>query len=122
MKDCIFCKIINGEIPSKKIYEDDKLYVFLDLNQDCPGHCLIVPKIHCINLRDISAELLNYIMQTAIKLYVFLEEKLNCDGMTLLQNNGCAQDIKHFHLHLLPKYINKPNLSIDEIFDILIKK
>lgn len=122
MKDCIFCKIINGEIPSKKIYEDDKLYVFLDLNQDCPGHCLIVPKIHCINLRDISAELLNYIMQTAIKLYVLLEEKLNCDGMTLLQNNGCAQDIKHFHLHLLPKYINKPNLSIDEIFDILIKK
>ena len=122
MKDCIFCKIVNGEIPSKKVYEDDKLYVFLDLNQDCPGHCLIVPKVHYINLCDIPTDLLNYVMQTAIKLYGFIEEKLNCDGMTLLQNNGCAQDIKHFHLHLLPKYITKPNLSIDEVYDMLTKK
>ena len=122
MKDCIFCKIINGEIPSKKVYEDDKLYVFLDLNQDCPGHCLIVPKVHYINLCDIPTDLLNHILNVANILYKDFESKLKCDGLTLLQNNGCAQDVKHFHLHLLPKYINKPKLSIDEIYEILKQK
>lgn len=119
MKDCIFCKIINGEISSKMIYEDDLVYVFLDLNQDCPGHCLIVPKNHYVTLHDIPADLLNYIMKVANNLYSDFEKKLKCDGMTLLQNNGCAQDIKHFHLHLLPKYIKKPSLSIEQISDIL---
>ena len=122
MENCIFCNIIKGEITSKKIYEDDLIYVFLDLNQECIVHSLIIPKKHYLDLHDIPSDLLNHILNVANILYKDFESKLKCDGLTLLQNNGCAQDVKHFHLHLLPKYINKPKLSIDEIYEILKQK
>jgi len=120
MKDnCIFCKIINNEIPCNKIYEDDKVLVFLDLNQDCVGHSLIIPKDHFVTLEDLDNDLINHIMMVAVKMSKLFKERLGNDGLTLLQNNGLGQEVKHYHLHLLPKYENKVNLTVDEILDKL---
>lgn len=118
--DCIFCKIINGEIPCYKIYEDDLVLAFLDVNPDSIGHTLIIPKKHYVGLADIEDATLNHIMKTAKHIQELLIEKLNCDGLTLVQNNGSIQEVKHFHLHLKPYYLNnQKNLSLEEITAIL---
>lgn len=118
--DCIFCKIITNEINSYTIYEDDDLKVFLDINPDSNGHMLIVPKKHFTNLIDIDNQTLTKIFDLARVMHDRLVEKLNIDGLTLIQNNGAIQDVKHFHLHLKP-YYNEPQTIIDvkDIFDKL---
>lgn len=118
----IFCKIVNGEIPSYTIYEDDIVKVFLDVNPDMNGHTLIIPKKHYLNLYDIDNETLIHIMETARKIGKILEKKLNCNSLTLVQNNGEIQEVKHYHLHLKPQYKNKQKLlPIEEVYDILTK-
>lgn len=129
--DCIFCKIVNGEIPSYKIYEDDNVLAFLDINPDCDGHTLIIPKKHYKDLDDIDMDTLNCINDAAKKIKKELEEKLRCVGITLLQNNGEIQEVKHYHLHIKPYYKNKKTIeitkhledikSIEEIYNILKK-
>ena len=114
--NCIFCKIINGEIPSYTIYEDEIVKCFLDVNPNEAGHTLIIPKEHTLDLDTISNETLNHIMNVSKKIKKLLEEKLNCDGVTLIQNNGIAQEVKHYHLHLIPKYKNKLNLSVEDVY------
>lgn len=115
--DCIFCKIINGEIPSYTLYEDDIVKVFLDVNPDTNGHTLIVPKKHYTDLFDIDDNTLMHIMNTAKKINQLLSDKLHTDGLTLVQNNGLKQEIKHFHLHLKPQYKNEGKLlSVEEIY------
>ena len=102
--DCLFCKIINGEIPSYTIYEDDIVKVFLDISPVTNGHCLVIPKKHYENIMDIDLETLNYIDKIIKKLYPILKEKLNCVGITRTQNNEYGQDVKHYHL--IPRYKN----------------
>lgn len=114
--DCIFCKIINGDIPSYKVYEDDLVYAFLDINPDSPGHTLIIPKKHYQDLVSIDDETLIHIMDIARILKKKLEEKLNIDGLTLIQNNGDVQEVKHFHLHLKPYYNNKFDMDIEDVY------
>ena len=82
--NCIFCKIMNGEIPSYTIYEDDIVKVFLDVNPEVNGHTLIVPKKHYKDLYDIPKETLMHIMETAKKIGTLYEEKLGSKGMTLI--------------------------------------
>ena len=114
--DCLFCKIINGEIPCYKVYEDDIVLAFLDVNPDSLGHTLIIPKKHYQDLMDIDSNTLSHILDKAKEIKSLLEEKLNCDGMTLIQNNGLVQEIKHFHLHLKPFYKEKPSdLTLDSV-------
>ena len=116
--DCLFCKIAHGSIDSYTIYEDDIVKVFLDVNPDSNGHSLIVPKKHFKDLDDIDLDTLNHIMETAKKMKKLLEEKLNIDGLTLIQNNGDVQEIKHFHLHLKPYYKdNQELLKIEDIYN-----
>ena len=117
--DCLFCKIINKEIPSYKIYEDDVVYAFLDINPDSVGHTLIVPKKHYLDLDDIDIEILKHIMEVAKILKKRIEEKLNCDGLTLIQNSGDIQEVKHFHLHLKPFYNNKKDKTLEEVYELL---
>jgi len=119
--DCIFCKIINSDIPSYTIYEDDILKVFLDIHPDSPGHMLIVPKKHFKDLEDIDMNTLNSIMEISKKMKMLLEEKLNIDGLTLIQNNGIAQEVKHYHLHLKPHYKRKIYMSVEDVFEKLKK-
>lgn len=102
--DCLFCKIANGEIPSLKIYEDDVTMAFLDINPDSNGHTLIIPKKHYKDLDDIDMNTLNSIYESAKKVKKLLEDKLGCVGISLLQNNGIVQEVKHYHLHIKPFY------------------
>ena len=117
--DCLFCKIINKEIPSYKIYEDDVVYAFLDINPDSVGHTLIIPKKHYLDLDDIDIDTLKHIMEIAKILKKRIEEKLNCDGLTLIQNSGDIQEVKHFHLHLKPFYNNKKDKTLEEVYELL---
>lgn len=117
--DCLFCKIINKEIPSYKIYEDDVVYAFLDINPDSVGHTLIIPKKHYLDLDDIDSDTLKHIMKIAKILKKRIEEKLNCDGLTLIQNSGDIQEVKHFHLHLKPFYNNKKDKTLEEVYELL---
>ena len=118
--NCIFCKIINNEIPSKTIYEDDIVKVFLDINPDSNGHTLIIPKKHIVDMTDMDDETMIHIFNIAKKLRKELEDKLHIDGLTLMQNNGYGQEVKHFHLHLKPLYREKQEKKeVDEIYSIL---
>ncbi len=112
MKDCIFCKIINGDIPSMKVYEDDVCLAYLDINPDSDGHTLVIPKTHYKDIYDIPKDTLSHIYETAKIIMKNLEEKLGCDGFTLLQNNGSIQEVKHYHLHIKPHYVNKKSIDL----------
>lgn len=106
MDNCIFCKIANGEIPSKSIYEDDEFKVILDLGPATKGHALILPKAHAADLFELPEETAANAMVLAKKLGKQMKENLHADGLNLVQNNGEAagQTVKHFHLHLIPRY------------------
>lgn len=106
MENCIFCKIIKGEIPSMTIYEDDVVKVFLDINPTTNGDTLIVPKKHIENMLDLDDKTLSHIHKISKEIYNVLKEKLNIDGLTLVQNNFYGQEIKHYHVHLIPRYKN----------------
>ena len=119
MNDCIFCKIIDGSIPSKTIYEDEIVKVFLDINPLNPGHTLIIPKKHYKDFDDIDLETLTHIMKVAKELKLRIEDRLNPNGVRLLQNNGVLQEVKHFHLHLIPSYKEENGLNVDKVFELL---
>lgn len=116
MKDCLFCKIINKEIPNYTVYEDEICLAFLDINPVSPGHTLIIPKKHYTDLNDIEKQTLNHILDIAKSLNPTLKEKLNYEGLQLVQNNGICQEIKHYHLHLIPKYNKKYQQTVEEIY------
>lgn len=102
--DCIFCKIVNGEIPCKKVYEDEYVLAFLDLSPHNPGHTLIIPKEHHTNILDMENDLLCHIQEVVKIIFNMYKEKLDIAGLTLVQNNEYGQEIKHYHLHLVPRY------------------
>ena len=118
MENCIFCKIIKGEIPSYTIYEDEFVKAFLDINPSSNGHTLIITKKHITNILDMDEQTINHIFNIIKdKIYKLLKEKLNCDGITIIQNNEYGQDIKHYHVHLIPKYKNKTEtIKTEEIY------
>ena len=112
------CEIANKKIPSKVIYEDDVVISYLDINPDSNGHTLIIPKKHYTDLVDIDDATLSHIMSVARNLKKLLEDKLKIDGLTLIQNNGDVQEVKHYHLHLKPYYKEKQEiLPIDDIYN-----
>ncbi|MCI8985250.1 MAG: HIT family protein [Lachnospiraceae bacterium] len=108
MKDtnCIFCKIANGEIPSKTLYEDDKFRVILDLGPASKGHALILPKEHYADLYELQEETAGEVMKLAKKMATQMTQRLGCEGFNLVQNNGelAGQTVFHFHMHLIPRY------------------
>lgn len=99
---CIFCKIIKGEIPSYKIYEDDKCLAFLDINPVTPGHTLLIPKAHHQMMTDTPDELISYLYVKAKELMVSLKDKLEADFVVL---SVVGLDVPHFHIHLIPRKI-----------------
>ena len=118
--NCIFCKIANKEIPAYIVYEDDIVVSFLDIHPGSNGHLLIVPKKHFQDLDDIDEKTFLHIFRIAKKLKNKIEKVLTPDGITIIQNNGIAQDIKHFHLHLKPIYKRKEDLAnLEKIVDKL---
>lgn len=110
-ENCIFCKIIAGEIPSNTIYEDDDFKVILDVSPASKGHALILPKNHVADIFSIDEELAAKAMKLAKKLATHMKDVLHCDGFNILQNNGevAGQTVFHFHMHLIPRYKDAKN-------------
>lgn len=110
-ENCIFCKIIAGEIPSNTIYEDDDFKVILDVSPASKGHALILPKNHVADIFMIDEDVAAKAMKLAKKLATHMKEVLHCDGFNILQNNGevAGQTVFHFHMHLIPRYKNAKN-------------
>ena len=108
MENCIFCKIVKGEISSAKIWEDEKVFVFLDINPLSKGHCLIIPKKHSENIFDIEEETLKEIIKTAKNLAQKMKIFLKVTGVNLVNSSGidAEQSVPHFHFHLIPRYEN----------------
>lgn len=113
-KKCIFCRIVNGEIPSLTVYEDDEFKVILDINPASAGHVLIIPKQHYKNLLELPDDLAAKSMVLAKKLMIGIKDILKCDGINLVQNNEAAagQTVFHFHVHIIPRYHND-NLQLN---------
>ncbi|CAB5154014.1 Histidine triad (HIT) nucleotide-binding protein, similarity with At5g48545 and yeast YDL125C (HNT1) [Olavius algarvensis associated proteobacterium Delta 3] len=114
MDDCIFCKIVRGEIPSFKVYEDDKVFAFADINPILEGHTLIIPKAHAENLWDISDDDLTAIHRASKKIAGGIREVLDPAGIACLQLNGRAvnQVVMHYHFHLIPRKADDPELTM----------
>lgn len=105
MENCIFCKIIKGEIPCGKIYEDETAFAFLDANPVNIGHTLIVPKKHFENIYDIEEETISHLMEVAKKISIALK-KFGAEGVNITMNNGevAGQVIFHSHIHIIPRF------------------
>ena len=104
--NCIFCKIANGEIPSRTIEENDMFKVVLDVGPATKGHALILPKDHYTNLYDLPEDVAAEVYKTAKKIALKMKEKLGCDGVNIVQNNeeAAGQTVFHFHMHVIPRY------------------
>lgn len=129
--DCVFCKIIKGEIPCHKIYEDEFMLAFLDIAKDVDGHTLVIPKKHCVSIFDCDEESLNHLFQSVQKISKHYTEHCGFDGINLLNANDetAGQSVFHFHIHIIPRRKNdkvnfwpqydKANHSLEEMKDLL---
>lgn len=104
--NCIFCKIISGEIPAHTIYEDEQFKVILDVAPATKGHALIIPKNHYANMYELPEDTAVEAIKLAKKMMQVMTDKLHCDGFNIIQNNGeiAGQTVFHFHMHLIPRY------------------
>jgi len=102
---CVFCKIINNEIPCYKIYEDEKVLAFLDIKPVNPGHTLVIPKTHYQNLEEVTADDLAVLAIAVKKVGKLLKEKLNVAGYNVINNNDpvSGQIVPHLHFHIIPR-------------------
>ena len=118
--DCIFCKIVAGQIPSTKVYEDEKVLAFMDINPVGRGHLLVIPKNHYPTVFEIPAEDLGAVFEAARKIASAQKKALDMPGLNLIQSNGRAasQIIDHFHLHLIPRW---PGDSLSKLMEWELK-
>ena len=108
--NCVFCAIAAGEIPSFKVYEDDLVLAYLDINPFTKGHTLVIPKAHSANLLETDEATLAAVIARVRKVAAHLKAALPCDGFNILQNNGAAagQTVMHLHFHIVPRYGSEP--------------
>lgn len=106
MNDCIFCKIVKGKIPAYKVYEDEKVYAFLDINPLSKGHTLVLPKEHFETVLDTPKELYAYMNEVVKEIAMKIQEEYEPEGILINQNNGrkARQEIDHVHIHVKPIY------------------
>ena len=108
--DCVFCAIAAGEIPCFKVYEDEQVLAYLDINPFSEGHTLVIPKAHTTGLLDTPEETLAVLLARVKKVAAHLKTALGCDGFHILQNNGAAagQTVGHIHFHIVPRRNGDP--------------
>lgn len=123
MDDCIFCKIVRGEIPSQKVFENEKVYAFLDATPKSKGHTLVIPKIHSSNIFEVSEEDLEEVVKVVKLLSIRIKDRLNPEGIYIRQNNGeiAGQTVNHIHFHIVPQYEYEGEYDVDEVSQILLK-
>ena len=114
MADCIFCKIIAGEIPSSKVYEDNQVVAFLDISQVTPGHTLVVPKQHFRNLLEMDADSSSQLFDRVPDIARKVMKATGAAGMNIINNNEeiAGQTVFHTHVHLAPRYEETDGLQI----------
>ncbi|CQR47037.1 HIT-like protein [Paraliobacillus sp. PM-2] len=105
-EDCIFCKIINGDIPSAKVYEDNDVYAFLDISQVTKGHTLVIPKTHVKDIYQTPEEVASNLFAQIPKISKGIKEAFQPEGINILSNTGevAGQSVFHLHIHLIPRY------------------
>ena len=105
MENCIFCKIVRGEVPSYKVYEDEHTFAFLDIHPAAKYHTLVIPKAHYVNVLDIPTEVFLQVMDTVKKVVDIYREKLGLENLQLIHNAGREgqQDVFHLHVHIVPR-------------------
>ena len=115
MDDCLFCKIIKGEIPSSKVYEDDDVIAFLDISQATKGHTLVVPKKHYDNFLTTPKEVMHKVMDVAQRIGQAQIMMLGAKGVNILSNvnKEAGQSIIHFHVHVIPRYENSDGFILE---------
>jgi histidine triad (HIT) family protein len=108
--DCIFCKIVTGEIPSTRVHEDERTIAFMDINPGTRGHLLVIPREHATDVLEIGHEDLEACIRTAKLMAARVKERLDADGVNLLNACGAAawQTVFHFHIHVIPRYAGDP--------------
>jgi len=113
MDNCIFCMIVNGDIPSRKIYEDEECIATLDISPASKGHTLIIPKKHADNILDLPEDQIAHLFAVAKKIGKRQMEVLKADGFNIVQNNFPAanQTVMHFHVHVIPRYNGGPRIA-----------
>ncbi|WP_318505353.1 HIT family protein [Bacillus sp. T3] len=106
MSDCIFCKIINGEIPAAKVYENEHVLAFLDISQVTKGHTLVIPKIHKENVFELTSDIAKNIFEAVPAIANAIKTEFQPIGLNVVNNNGeeAGQSVFHFHMHLIPRY------------------
>ncbi len=104
MSNCIFCKIIDGEIPAHKVYEDEKVLAFLDVNPSSKGHTLVIPKGHVENIYEASE--MDYMWDALVEVSDAVKTAFDAEGLNISQNNGevAGQEVFHLHFHITPRY------------------
>ncbi|MBW2003807.1 MAG: HIT family protein [Deltaproteobacteria bacterium] len=106
--DCIFCKIIDGEIPAVKVLDEELVVAFMDINPSSKGHMLVVPKNHAENIFEIPESDLETLIKAVKRCANAVKEAVNAEGITILQLNGKASDqiVPHLHIHIIPRWKN----------------
>lgn len=106
MSDCIFCKIVNGEIPSAKVFENEHVFAFLDLSQVTKGHTLVIPKVHKENIFELTPEIASKVFEVVPQIANSIKKQFHPEGLNLLNNNGAlaGQSVFHYHMHIIPRY------------------
>ena len=106
MDSCIFCKIVDGQIPSTTIFEDENVKVILDIAPAAKGHAILLVKQHVANIFELDSEVAGKVFSVVPKVAKALKEELGCDGMNILQNNGveAGQTVFHLHIHFIPRW------------------
>ncbi|WP_409291739.1 HIT family protein [Peribacillus sp. SCS-37] len=106
MSNCIFCSIINGDIPASKVYENEHVLAFLDISQVTKGHTLVIPKVHQENVYDLTSDTAKHVFEAVPQIARAIKEEFNPAGMNILNNNGekAGQSVFHYHMHLIPRY------------------
>ena len=107
MRDCVFCKILSGDLPAYFIYQDALVVAFLSLEQPNPYKVLVIPRAHVETVYDLSDELASAIFKATVRIARAVRDASSCEGMNLVQSNGKAgqQDVFHFHLHIVPRFV-----------------
>ena len=116
---CIFCDIVNGKSPCRKIYEDEVVIAIMDIEPFCDGHVLIIPKKHYTDMMELPANVLTHINEVAKLLTPKIMRMLDKVGMTVSYNYGEKQKVKHFHMHLLPNIDDDPTKTVQEVYEKL---
>ena len=122
MEKDVFCKINAGELDSNLVYEDNLLKVIMDKFPNSPGHMLIIPKKHVNDALDIDDETFNDLNKIIKEMIKKCYDILGASGVTIVQNNGSVQEVKHYHVHIIPRYDKELKLSNEEIYQKLIEK